>query len=387
MPSETDNTPDLSLAPKTAAWCERAEAVVAESPSECCHLIELVREGVLLRRRWDRADPEAAPRREVMRFLPAVQTIAQHLLVRCIDRSGGVAPRTDDFVQAIERQLAEDDRYLVGLLDRQAGAPESTAFEVECFRDDLHWLGTLVAVLGGSRGGDFLGRIMLEEEALERELDAWEEQAANRRKPDEAEAALASMADDLRPAARRLRLIALTRQVDALLDEAQPDDTGGWYCTWQAAGRLAARVGRDPAKEKASRRSGKWPQPNDDELPAALRNDLYRLRADAARRWSESLDPASQDRAEALDKAANDLADAASESLTFLEDLPLDEAVRSLEILEEDLGTCFDAAKKMRLPESKPTARSLAAAARWWRVSCRSADWRSGWRRYSAVGS
>ena len=349
MPSEIDNMPDNSLAAATVAWCRRAEAVVAQASGECRRAIELVREGVLLRRRWDRADPEASRRREVLRLLPAVQTVAQHLLAECIDRCGSAEA---EVVEAVEKQLAEDDRYLVGLLDAQARAPEATAFEVECFRDDLHWQGTLVAVLNGSRAVDFLGRIMLEEEALERELDAWEEQSAQRGKRNEPEAVLDAVVDELHPAVRRLRLIALSRQVDALLDEAEPVDTGGWYCTWQAAGRLAARVGPDPAKEKGSSPSGTRAERSNDELPASLRSDLYGLRARAARHWGESLEPASEERAEAVDKASKDLADTANELLTFLEDLPLDEAVRSLEIVEEDITTCLDAVKKLRLPDS-----------------------------------
>ena len=144
MPSEIDNSPDELLAAETVAWCERAEGVVGEPLGKCGPAIELVREGVLLRRRWDRADPDGVRRREVLRLLPAVQTIAQHLLAESIDRLGSAE---DNVVEAVEKQLAEDDRYLVGLLDAQARAPEATAFEVECFRDDLHWQGTLVAVL------------------------------------------------------------------------------------------------------------------------------------------------------------------------------------------------------------------------------------------------
>jgi ion transport protein len=356
MPSEIDNKPNESLAAQTFAWCERAEAVVTKPSDECRLAIELVREGILLRRRWDRADPEASRRREVLRLLPAVQTIAQHLLAECIDQDGSAEA---EVMETVEKQLAEDDRYLVGLLDSQAQSPESTAFEVECFRDDLHWQGTLVAVLNGSRAVDFLGRIMLEEEALERELEAWEEQAARRGKRNESQAVFDAVVNELHPAARRLRLIALSRQADALLDEAQPDDTSGWYCTWQAAGRLAARVGPDPAEDQGTSPSGAPAERSNDELPASLRSDLYRLRDRAAKQWGESLEPASEEHAEAVDKAAKDLADTANELLTFLEDLPLDEAVRSLEIVEEDIDTCLDAVKKLQLPDLKPAAGSL----------------------------
>ena len=328
----------------------------------------------MLRRRWDRLDPEASARRDILRLLPAVQTIAQRHLTRRID---GADPEESDIEEMVLRQLTEDDGYLVALLDDQARAPLATAFAVECFRDDLHWLGTQVAVLDGSRGIDFLGRIMLEEEALERELDAWENEPAGPSEEKQSGADAKSIADELRPAARRLRRIALARQADSLLAQAVAEedapegaageDAEGWRNRWQAASRLAMRLGpepvaADPLPEADTPSTGPvdvLPEGPGDALPVALHRDVLDFRNRAARRWSESVRAAPQDEVEAIREVADDLIDTASESLTFLEDLPLEDAVRSLEIIDEDVATCLDALETRSGPALPPIRKRL----------------------------
>ncbi|HUT91949.1 MAG TPA: ion transporter [Thermoguttaceae bacterium] len=396
-----DNTVDYALYEETTAWCGRAEEAVGDLPAECCECCELVREGILLRRRWDRIDADAPLRRQLMRLLPAVQTIAQHRLTETIDDPGSAA---SELVSLVLGQLDEDDEYLMGLLNDDTHSPESVAFAVECFRDDLHWLSALVAVLDGSRGVDFLGRVLLEEEALEREMHIWENErsspaagpgtalgsatgvesvhavAAEPTADSEAQAAspppadsratVSSVLDELRTAAHRLRATAIARQVESLLEQPDPDDWLGWFHTWQAASRLAIRL--DPELLEAGP-AGLELEQGADELPAgqpsagtpsagipssgtlspsgALSADAMQsveaFRKRAADRWNACVAelPAEQGSL-ALKHAAEELSDTGSETLTFLEDLSLESAVRSLEILEDDVAACRQALKR-----------------------------------------
>ena len=68
-------------------------------------------------------------------------------------------------------------------------------------------------------------------------------------------------------------------------------------------------------------------------------------RRDQARtQWLASIRSLAPDASrEALRRAADDLADTAAEFMTFLEDTPLTQAVRTLEILCEDAATCIEA--------------------------------------------
>ncbi|MHC4400356.1 MAG: hypothetical protein ACYTG0_11835, partial [Planctomycetota bacterium] len=255
-------TADSTLREATTLWCARAEAALATSPAEPLESAEHAREGVLLRRRWDRTDPGAALRRQLLRLLPAVQTAAQHRVTEIVDHAR--RPNAE-LVRLVVRQLDEDDRYLVALLNDYDHAPEAVAFAVECFRDDLHWLGTQVATLDGSRGVDFLGRVLLEEEALEHEMEAWQREvpgAASHRAPpaaadsesarpsnqpaDGSQASskdrIASMRESLRRAVRQLRATALARQVQSLADQPESEDHEGWYGIWRAASRLQMRL-------------------------------------------------------------------------------------------------------------------------------------------------
>ena len=362
----------------------------------------------MLRRRWDRIDADAPLRRQLIRLLPAVQTIAQHRLSETIDDSGSAA---SELVSLVLGQLDEDDEYLVGLLNDHTHSPDSVAFAVECFRDDLHWLSTLVAVLDGSRGVDFLGRVLLEEEALEREMHIWEnersspaagpgtplggptgveaahavtgeptadsEAQAASPPPADSRATVSSVLDELRTAAHRLRATAIARQVEALLEQPDPDDWQGRFRTWQAAGRLAIRLDPElleagPAKRDAEQDGNELParQPSagtpsaetssSGTLSADAMQSVEAFRKRAADRWNACVAelPAEQG-SQALKHAAEELSDTGSETLTFLEDLSLDSAVRSLEILEDDVAACRQSLKRHGVQGLRGASRGL----------------------------
>jgi len=360
---------DPALHHATASWCTRASGMVGDGAGGFTALLALTREGIGLRRRWDRADREAPLRRELLRLLPALQSLAQQRLAEGIESGEAAAGR---WVDLVVEQIRDDDQYLVGLLSDYFHAPEPAAFAIECFRDDLHWLSTQVAVLDGSRGIDFLGRVLLEQETLEHQIESWDsaghavsasEQAGAPTSPgaspkpggvggeptrSPAEAADVSAAGHLsrlRAAARRLRAVALARQVTTLLDRPDPEDGEGWYRTWQAASRLAARLDSD------------LPAAGDDEdsLPGDGPARVEALRRVAGDRWRgalEGLEPEQRDGA--LAHAADDLGNTARETLTFLDDLSLSDSVRSLEILDDDLRRVREAAD-----ERGPVRRSL----------------------------
>ena len=312
----------------------------------------------MLRRRWDLLDPSASSRRRLLRWLATLESLCHQRLAEHLQRQG--EPRTE-LVELICGQLAEDDRYLVDLLENHSLPPEAAAFAVECFRDDLHWLSTQVAVLDGSGGVDFHGRVLLEEEAIEREIDAWSDAAAPE-SPDDAgprarQDSAGVMPEDLRRSARQLRSIALARQIEALLAQEKPQDWQGWYRAWQGASRLAMRLGPESGAVEA-------PEEETDRAAGGLtdekRRAVHEHRVGAARRWRQCLAELSpHQRRDALGHVADELVDVAGESLTFLEDISLPDAVRSLEILCEDVGTCLEAVEEHRGRKLRPTRRTL----------------------------
>ncbi|NUQ60892.1 MAG: hypothetical protein HUU20_00275 [Pirellulales bacterium] len=355
---------------ETLSWCRRAEEAIQTKCDDLAACGQVVREGILLRRCWDRMEPSAHERREILRLLPAVQNLCHQRLVECVDRDGLAESQLAD---SVLRQLDEDDQYLGRLLDDPALRPESSAFAVECFRDDLHWLGTQVAVLDGHRGVDFLGRILLEQEALQREIDAWEDRVPNqtaharlqRMDPrnhaairdaaeemegapasepqEEAEHDIRAAIDELDAAAQRLRSAALGRQIEALLTQPAATDCRGWFAAWQTASRLAARLGPGPMA-LSSDADGRC---LDEAIAPVARRRLSEFRQRAADQWQqEILAAAGPERLAALEEATEDLADAAGETLTFLEEMPLPDGVRILEILGEDLATNRDAVER-----------------------------------------
>ena len=300
---------DSQLNAETVAWCARAERVAELASDDCDECLAITGEGILLRRRWDRLDRDAAERRRLLTLLADAQIVCRR---RLADHLPAENPRR---VEELVQRLADDDAYLAELLDDHTLPAETVAFAIECFRDDLHWLGALVALLDGDRGIDFTGRILLEQESLQRMMEAWADSDGS------------AVSGQLQQSARRLRTTALARQAESLLGQPQPHDWQGWYRAWQAASRLAMRPRGSTAAE----------------LEEAVEN----YRAEAMEGWARCLAelPSQQHRA-ALRQVANELADAAGEALTFLEDLPLAESVRSLQILSEDAAACLKAVQE-----------------------------------------
>jgi len=147
-----ENTVDASLPRETAAWCERAEEAVRNPPGGRCRCAELAREGVLLRRRWDRIDPDAPDRRRLLRLLPAVQSIAQRRLTEGVEDAG----RADaDPARLVVEQMVEDDQYVVGLLNDPSLSAESAAQPI-CDETDRGLDGH---ALGARRRGDYAGGV------------------------------------------------------------------------------------------------------------------------------------------------------------------------------------------------------------------------------------
>ena len=328
-----DHQTASQLGEETSAWCARAEEALHCAAGDC---LAVVRDGIFLRRRWDLVDRQSPARRRVLGLLAAAQTICHCRLAEMpADGPAGSsrlpAPQRAEYVAG---RLAEDDRYLADLLDDHSLPAETLAFAVECFRDDLHWLGTLVALVEGGRGIDFAGRVLLEQESLQRRVQAWKDDAGP-------PGSSPPVDDELARAAETLRTAALTRRAESLLHQPQPRDAPGWRQRWQAASRLAARP---PGL-----------------MPPGLQQAVENQRAAAVQRWTECLgELPPEQRHDLLHETADDLADAASELLTFLEDLPLDEAVRSLEILAEDVATCLKVVQKCDQDDSDALRRRLA---------------------------
>lgn len=224
------------------------------------------------------------------------------------------------------RCLTDDDAYLAQLLDDHTLSADAVAFAIECFRDDLHWLGTLVALLDGNRGIDFTGRVLLEQESLQRAMEALD------REERQTTASHGPVPTQLREAAQRLRTTALARQAASLLNHPDPTDLAGWYRCWRAASRLSMR-----------------PKGATD---AQVEEAVAAYRAKTIAQWQKRLEKLPvDDRGAMLEDVAADLANLASESLTFLDDLPPAEAIQSLDILAEDVGVC------MRMAEAHDACR------------------------------
>lgn len=302
---------------------------MAAAAVDCRRCLEVARQGVLLRRRWDRHDPLAEPRRQLLARLAPLENLVQQRLAQSL-----AAGEFTVLARRVTEQIEADDRYLASLLNDRELAPAARAFLVECFRDDLHWLGTQVAVLEGSQGVDFVGRILLEEEAIERELESWKETRAARRE----------MAPPLRAAARRLRHSALARQVQSLLRQPAPVDSSGWLRRWQAASRLLMRLTASVAVEGLADAAGA----------------VHAERQRAVEAWQKTIAGYSAEaRYKAIKGAADDLQDTAGEALTFLEDSDLPEAVRTLQAIERDLDDCLATAREDKTPEMRRIAAGL----------------------------
>lgn len=313
-----------SLSQQTSEWCRRAGCLLDRPSIEVDDQLALIRQAIALRRQWDRENPDNPQRLELLRLLPAMQAACQ---ARLVESAGG--PNAE-FSRLVLAQLAEDDRCLAELLGNLSLAPETAAFALECFRDDLNWLSTLVAASEGQQSVDFVGRVLLEQETFERSLNAWdgENNGANHAAPP-AEAAQSGQSEQsaqtyatdhaaLRSAARRLREAALARQVESLLAQPEPSDSHGWLKQWQAASGLLSRLESEES-----------------------RSAVQRVRQLAIQRWRKEVERLPPEQAaDAAKDAAEDISDTAAESLTFLEELPLPRAVARLETLHEDASIC-----------------------------------------------
>ncbi len=384
---------DKIFSETTAAWCERVEAAidgaaidgaaidgaaVGDSSIGCREWLEMVREGILLRRRWDQFAATAPERRHLLRLLARAQSVCHRCLAQR-QRRDGHEPRDDAGISAVVvEQLDEDDRYLAGLLDDHTLARESVAFAVECFRDDLHWQGTKVALLEGSEGVDFLGRVLLEEESLRRQIDAWDDDRTSSGVPmplggkaDKAAARLSSQR--LREIAMGVHEAVFSQQVKAMLNQPQPHDWHGWYNAWQASSRLLKHLEagstvetQKPRKQDAAEAETEKPDPNNRKaLKAQLyekaKADLADYHAHAQEQWLASLADLDEDqRQAALEDVAEELAAVAAESLAFLEEASLREAVRTVELLHDDTLVCRRAVRE----HGNETTRKLQRALR-----------------------
>ena len=388
-----------SLNDQTGSWCQRAEEAIREEPAGAADCRSLVREGILLRRRWDLAGPDSVARCRLLRLLPAVQNLCHE---RLVDWNGGDAAAAAELGKLLLEQLVEDERYLAELFDSPGPPSAGAALAIESFRDDLHWLETQAAILDDHQGVDFLGRILLEQQTLEREIAAWEERIATKSagdglplnhhgqppaadtvadmengppatSPQEVRRELDEAIAKLKSAAGQLRVAAIVRQIETLLSLPEPEDWQGWYQVWQAASRLEARLqpespqwaatsspcvpGGAPASESLlanevsnsdSRETDEAANPGSRSASGTyLRDQLAEFRRRASARWVQQvLELPPTDRRKALCEITENLADVTGETLTFLEELPLPEGVRSLEVLAEDLATSRFAATK-----------------------------------------
>ncbi len=356
---------DLSLA--TTRWCDRAPAAEndVDNPLEC---VRRIREAVCLRRRWDAEDPRAAERRQLLRQLTAAQNVCHRHLAERLGRGESLG---SEFAALVTELLAEDDRYLAEQLADQTLAAESMAFVIKCFRDDLRWLSTLVALLNGGPGVDFLTRVFAEEESIRRSLEAWHESAAEsgghdvmdprqpaggiplgQEKREATDSESVPGVSSLCQGATRLRSAVLQRRVELLLGQPAPDTPDGWFHAWQTASRLAVHVNAKTLPRATPADADSEP------IDGAAR--LQPFRARAAEHWIESLgDVAPQQCAEALRQGVEELIDSAGEVLTFLEDVPLEEAIGGLETLSDDTATCLRGVKRHRRAESNGLRRRL----------------------------
>ena len=299
----------------------------------------MVHDGILLRRQWDQLDPRSTHRRRLLRLLATAQSVCHRRLAERIRRDCQNLLDDVSISAIVIEQLDEDDRYLACLLDEHNLAAESVAFAIECFRDDLHWQGTKVALLEGHEGVDFLGRVLLEEESLRREIDAWNEAPAS---------------EAIRMSSQRLREIALcvheavlSKQVKAMLSQSEPCDWRGWYYAWQVSSRLLKHLEAGSTVE-----TRKPCEPHEinglnhrkalkAELYEKAKDDLAAYHARAQEQWLASLADLDEDeRQAALEHVAEELSAVAAESLAFIEEASMGEAVQTVELLHDDARAC-----------------------------------------------
>lgn len=74
------NSTSSQLHDATGRWCAWAEQLIQCASGEVPHGLALVREGILLRRRWDLLDRDAPPRRRLLKLLAAAQAVCHRRL-------------------------------------------------------------------------------------------------------------------------------------------------------------------------------------------------------------------------------------------------------------------------------------------------------------------
>ena len=323
---------------KTELWCKRAERAAAE-PGAALNpaWLEWIRDGILLRRRFDRHEPHSPLRRRLVVALSGLQNVCHHRLAAAEPAQVAALALPD----RLAGQIAEDHRYLAEVLDAE---PAAAARAAEAFRDDVAWSGTLVAVCDGGTGADLLGRILQEQETLAHrigECDGAAEAARGGPPPADQSALCATAA--------ALRRKVLRKQVETLLNQWEPADWQGWHCVWRAAGRLLPAVRLE--LQQASK--------GEKEAFARHEAALVEFRAHARQQWRAAVEAlAPDDRREALAAVAEDLGASASEAVTFADDVPLAQAVWSLEALGEDVAD-YRAAAAEAGPDSAPLAAAM----------------------------
>lgn len=347
-----DPTDAASLAEETADWL--SEAASAGAGDGCQgRLLDAIRRGIELRRQWDLVDADAPQRRELIARLATLQNRVHAELAACVAESGEAPAGLS------ERLLCEidaDDAYLARLLDDQAVASADAALGLECFRDDLHWSGTLAAAAEGRRGVDFFGRVLLEQEVLEQEIGTWFEASTAGRASGDHASETAAISEQLRSAANELKQAVLRRQVEALSARQAQQNCNDWRRAWEAAGRLAMRLPVGDGARQGVDESDRTSTSADDLAAAA-----EQCRKHVAAGWRESLAACELgERRRSLVEAAESLGDTTSETLTFLEDLTLEESVQSLRVLEEDTRWCLELVQA----ENDPALQNRAAALR-----------------------
>ncbi len=316
-------------------WRQRVEEAADRGGVSWREGLELVRQGILLRRRSDVGDRCLAVRQELLGVLPVAESL-------CLAATAAAAagPEAPELRQAVVDQIAEDELYLTGITNSADLPPETLAFALEAFRDDLHWRSTLVSILGGGPGADPLERVLIEQEGLQRR---WALDTSPEAAPGASNTMSPSQRADLCAALDELRRLAVVRQAEAFLAAPPPTDPRERYRRWQGASRLWARFASATSRwEAGSAGQGPSARGTLSAATAQAAQALIQCRQDAALAWQDSLNSLPQtERVKLLCEAAEDLADRASEAMAFLEEQPLPAAVESLESVRQDMDRCL----------------------------------------------
>lgn len=338
--------PSTDFISSAAAWRERAQTLLDTTGDDPLSLTELVHDGIALRRRADLVLTDAGPRRELLPVLAAAKQVCESVSIDWLAGDQGL--RREPLIAHVLRLLDLDQRFLAALLASTPQECEGAARAIDAFRDDLSWSASLVAVLDGGKVPDALSLLLSEQERLlnsleesggdcDRGLDGSNHQAGG----DGSQLAQPEI-EHLRANAERLRAQALAGMVRALTAQSAADGWQQQYQRWQSASRLAGHlsVASNSTSCQTTSGAGAIAVSGQQELLAKT----LQARASAVANWQATVAGLSGDqRAAALDRIATELLDRASDTMTFLEDLPLAEEVRSLELLRDDLDPALAA--------------------------------------------